>query len=68
MNVKTFVTGSAALLAAWLGATFVRQVPGESYPQLGRGSKPLSAQISKPGNAAKADTLPQLAGVVVDAD
>lgn len=46
MNVKLFVTGSSAVLAVWLGVTYVREVPGENYPQLGRGSVPLTAQVS----------------------
>lgn len=44
MKVRIFVTGSAALFAAWLGLTFVREVPRENYPELGRGSLPVSAK------------------------
>ena len=55
MNVKLFVTGSAALLSAWLGVTYVTEVPRESYKRLGKGSQPLSA-----GNAAPSSKqLPQ---------
>ena len=43
MKVPLFVTGSAAVLAVWLGATFAREVPEERYPQLGRGSLPITA-------------------------
>ncbi|BCX47198.1 hypothetical protein HAHE_11060 [Haloferula helveola] len=46
MKVRLFVTGSAALLATWLGVTYVREVPQENYPQLGKGSLPLSAEAT----------------------
>jgi hypothetical protein len=44
MKVRIFVSGSAALFAAWLGLTFVRDVPRENYPELGR-PVPVSAKI-----------------------
>ncbi|TAE78149.1 MAG: hypothetical protein EAZ65_02915 [Verrucomicrobia bacterium] len=44
MKVRFFVTGTAALLAVWLGATFFNEVPVHRYPQFGRGSVPLSAK------------------------
>ena len=31
-------------MAAWLGVTYVSSVPVQHYPQLGRGSLPLSAK------------------------
>lgn len=57
MSVKSFVTGSAAILAVWLGVTFVREVPGETYPQLGRDTEPLTAEVQalKPMVAKAAD-------------
>lgn len=66
MKVRLFVTGSAAVLAVWLGATFAREVPEERYPQLGRGSLPVSAAAdSEPAGEAqplisleKAEALP----------
>ena len=48
MKVRFFVTGSAALLAVWLTATFFSDVPVDRYPQFGKGSVPLSAKTSKP--------------------
>lgn len=48
MKVRFFVTGSAALLAVWLTATFLSDVPVERYPQFGKGSVPLSAKVKKP--------------------
>ncbi|WP_193213551.1 hypothetical protein [Luteolibacter marinus] len=48
MKVRLFVTGSAALLAAWLTATFLSDVPVDRYPQFGKGSVPLSAKVAKP--------------------
>lgn len=44
MKIRFFVTGSAAFFAAWLAVTYVREVPHEDYPRLGKGSLPLSAQ------------------------
>ena len=35
MTVRIFVSGSAAVLAAWLGVTFFRDVPSDHYPALG---------------------------------
>lgn len=59
MKVKLFVTGSGGLLAAWLGATFFAAVPVSSYPQLGRGSVPLSvAQIHPASPVAESVSLP----------
>lgn len=48
MNVRMFVTGSASLLAAWLVATFLSEVPVDTYIQSGRGSVPVSAKVMKP--------------------
>ena len=45
MKVRFFVTGSAAFFAAWLAVTYVREVPHEDYPRLGKGSLPVSAQV-----------------------
>ena len=44
MKVRLFVSGSAVALAAWLGVTYVRAVPVQHYPQLGRDSLPISAK------------------------
>lgn len=33
MKVPTFVIGSSLLLTFWLGATFVRDVPVDTYPK-----------------------------------
>lgn len=44
MKVRLFVTMTATVLATWLGVTFFREVPQENYPQLGRGSLPVSAK------------------------
>lgn len=53
MKVRFFVTGTAALLAVWLGATFLSEVPVDRYPQFGRGSVPVSAKAPKPAEQAK---------------
>lgn len=46
MKVRVFVTGSSALLAVWLLATFFSEVSAEKYPQFGKGSVPVSARVS----------------------
>lgn len=43
MKVPLFVASCAALFAGWLALTYVREVPRDNYPQLGRGSQPISA-------------------------
>lgn len=52
MKVRFFVTGTSALLAVWLVATFFSEVPVERYPQFGRGSVPVSAKAVKPPEKA----------------
>lgn len=52
MKVRFFVTGTAALLAVWLVATFLNEVPVDRYPQFGRGSVPVSAKkVTAPDKA-----------------
>ena len=34
MNSRCFVSGSSVLLAGWLGATFLNDVPSQRYPKL----------------------------------
>ena len=41
MNTRRFVSGSSVLLAGWLGATFLYDVPSQRYPKLDR--KPTTA-------------------------
>ncbi len=53
MKVRLFVSGSAVLLATWLGVTYVRTVPFQGYPQLGRGSLPISAKREIPKDGAR---------------
>jgi hypothetical protein len=32
MRITTFIGGSSVLLTAWLGFSFIREVPPRSYP------------------------------------
>ena len=57
MKIRFFVTGSAAFFAAWLAVTYVRDVPHEDYPRLGKGSMPLSAQAEP--EAVETPALPE---------
>ena len=51
MNTRGFVSGSSVLLAGWLGATFLNDVPSQRYPKLDK--KPATA-------AFDGDTTPAL--------
>jgi hypothetical protein len=66
MNVRLFVTGTASLLAAWLVATFLSEVPVDTYIQSGPGSVPVSAKAAhapaKPMAATNAAEAPPVAG------
>ncbi len=41
MNTRRFVSGSSVILAGWLGATFLNEVPSQRYPKLD--NKPATA-------------------------
>jgi hypothetical protein len=45
MNIRKFVSGSSVILAGWLGATFLNEVPAQRYPKLDKG--PASASLAK---------------------
>ena len=64
MKVRLFVTGSATLLAAWLIATFLNEVPAETYNQSGPGSVPLSAKAGKPASKGKPVVIVADEGIV----
>ena len=36
MNIRSFVGASSALLLAWLGATYLHEIPPDRYPKLDR--------------------------------
>lgn len=64
MKVRIFVFGSAALFAAWLGLTFVRDVPRDNYPVLG--TAPLSAEVEVQIPGELPDQIVAEAAVVMD--
>lgn len=68
MKIRFFVTGSAAFFAAWLAVTYVRDVPHEEYPRLGKGSLPLSAQAEPEAPAPVETEEPALPTEVALAD
>ncbi len=45
MNTKRFVSGSAIILAGWLGATFLNEVPSKRYPKLDK--SPATASLDE---------------------
>ncbi len=48
MNTRCFVSGSSVLLAGWLGATFLNDVPSQRYPKLDK--KPATAALGGESN------------------
>lgn len=50
MNTRRFVSGSSILLAGWLGATFLNDVPSQRYPKLDK--KPATAAVDVEGSPA----------------
>ncbi len=43
MSIRTFVSGSSVILAGWLGATFLNDVPAQRYPKLDKASAAIPA-------------------------
>ena len=50
MNTRCFVSGSSVLLAGWLGATFLNDVPSQRYPKLDK--KPVTAALDDDSSPA----------------
>lgn len=44
MNIRSFIGASSALLLAWLGATYFREVPTDRYPKRDRTSADASGK------------------------
>jgi hypothetical protein len=53
MKPTFFVCASAGLFASWLTATYLRPVPSELYPNLGKGSVPVSAKNETSRDSSK---------------
>ncbi|MGL4398345.1 MAG: hypothetical protein ACRCXD_00630 [Luteolibacter sp.] len=47
MNTRRFVSGSSILLAGWLGATFLNEVPSQRYPKLDKTPPTAAIPISE---------------------
>ncbi|GAA5122210.1 hypothetical protein JIN84_09675 [Luteolibacter yonseiensis] len=45
MKTSSFVSGSSVILAGWLAATFLNEVPAQRYPKLDR--KPATASVEE---------------------
>ena len=53
MNIHSFVGASSALLLAWLGATYLHEIPPDRYPKLDRASiseTPADKVVQADGN------------------
>ena len=42
MSTRKFVSGSSVILAGWLGATFLNEVPAQRYPKLEKKSAEIA--------------------------
>lgn len=47
MNTRRFVSGSSILLAGWLGATFLNEVPAQRYPKLDKKAATAATDVVK---------------------
>jgi len=60
MNIRNFVSGSSVVLAGWLGATFLNEVPSQRYPKLDKNSstraRPSDVNVQM-ASAAKEDEV-----------
>jgi hypothetical protein len=54
MNTQRFVSGSSIVLVAWLGATFLNEVPSKRYPKLDK--NPATASLGLKEKAPLAAT------------
>ena len=45
MKIQSFIGASSAMLIAWLGATYLHNVPADRYREQGRSSPPVTGQI-----------------------
>lgn len=57
MSIRLFVSVSAAFFAAWLGVSYFREVPADSYQQLNRSNLPVSAEAGTDAPAPVATPL-----------
>lgn len=57
MNTRRFVCGSSIILAGWLGATFLHDVPAQRYPKLDKKTAaiPLTPEPADSAVAAAQD-------------
>lgn len=61
MNTKRFVSGSSIILAGWLGATFLNEVPSKRYPKLEKNPATVSLNEGLQNHlVAEPEKLPEL--------
>ena len=65
MNTSRFVSGSSVLLAGWLGATFLNEVPAQRYPKLDKTTETTALPETevKPVVSAEAKTVEHTASI-----
>ena len=52
MNTQRFVSGSSIVLVAWLGATFLNEVPSQRYPKLDKSPATAALGVKDKGPSA----------------
>jgi hypothetical protein len=65
MNTSRFVSGSSVLLAGWLGATFLNEVPAQRYPKLDKATETTALPETevKPVVSAEEKTVEHTASI-----
>jgi hypothetical protein len=63
MNTRRFVSGSSVILAGWLGATFLNEVPAQRYPKLDK--KPATAAMDGATGLLVAEVKPAASPISV---
>ncbi|MGL5018408.1 MAG: hypothetical protein ACRDBP_09760 [Luteolibacter sp.] len=56
MSTRRFVSGSSILLAGWLGATFLNEVPSQRYPKLDKTPPTAATPVSEDETALASAT------------
>ncbi|QTN33372.1 hypothetical protein HZ994_13960 [Akkermansiaceae bacterium] len=46
MNIRSFIGASSAILIAWLGVTYIHEVPTERYHQQTRSAVPVTGKAA----------------------
>lgn len=59
MNITSFIGTSSAILIAWLGATYLHEVPTERYRQQGKSPSPITGEMEDTSHEMIAGNNPE---------